>query len=66
MTDFRIRFYEWLAGKLLIRSAYLRIARLGPDDIHEVRHIPSRDPRRELLAVRLGPVSSRRSDAAAA
>lgn len=35
----RIRFYEWLAGKLLVRSARLRFARLDPEDAHELRHL---------------------------
>ena len=35
----RIRFYEWLAGKLLVMSARLRARRRGPDDSHELQHI---------------------------
>ena len=35
----RIRFYEWLVGKLIVRSARLRAHRLGPDDAHEFRHL---------------------------
>lgn len=34
-----IRFYEWLAGKLLVRSARARLRRSGPDDAHEIRHL---------------------------
>ena len=35
----RIRFYEWLIGKLLVRSAKLRVKRDAPGDRHEVRHL---------------------------
>lgn len=36
----RIRFYEWLAGKLLVMSARLRARRAdGLSDAHEIRHI---------------------------
>lgn len=35
----RIDIYERVAGKLLVRSARLRLRRLGPDDAHEVRHL---------------------------
>lgn len=35
----RIRAYEWLAGKLLVRSALLRAARMLPEDAHELRHL---------------------------
>jgi hypothetical protein len=35
----RIGAYEWLAGKLLVRSARLRLRRLTPEDAHEMRHI---------------------------
>ena len=30
---------EWLAGKLLVLSATQRVARGGPDDAHEIRHL---------------------------
>lgn len=35
----RVRFYEWLVGKLIVRSAKLRAHRCGPDDAHELRHL---------------------------
>lgn len=34
-----IRFYEWLAGRLLLRSARARARRDDPQDAHELRHI---------------------------
>jgi len=35
----RIRFYEWAAGKLLVRSAKARNHRAALDDAHEMRHL---------------------------
>lgn len=35
----RIRIYEWLAGKLIVRSARLRASRMNPEDAHELRHL---------------------------
>lgn len=35
----RIDLYERWAGRLLVRSARLRLRRMGPDDAHEVRHL---------------------------
>lgn len=35
----RVLFYEWLAGKLIVRSARLRARRAGKGDAHELRHL---------------------------
>jgi hypothetical protein len=34
-----VRLYEWLAGKLIVRSARVRAHRSGPGDAHELRHL---------------------------
>lgn len=39
VSGWMIRFYEWAAGKLIVRAARARGRRGGPGDAHELRHL---------------------------